>query len=247
MIERSVRVLVVDDEPQVRRMLRRYLEDEGFCVREAEDLAGVERALDEGVDVMTLDLGLAGTDGLSIARAVREVSRLPIIMVTGKSDMIDTVVGLELGADDYIAKPFHLRELLARMRSVLRRSQGGATGRASPGMTLDDEPAERISFDGYRLDFGRRDLVAPDGEPLDLTTSEFDLLAIFARNANRVLDRDRIMDLLKGRDWTPNDRTIDNQVARLRKKIESDPSRPRLLRTVRGSGYCFAPTEIRRG
>ncbi|WP_099867916.1 response regulator [Pararhizobium haloflavum] len=245
MSEPSARILVVDDEPAVRRMLRRYLEGEGFAVHEAEDLPGVERALEGGVDLVTLDLNLDGCDGLAIARAVRETSPVPIIIITGKSDMVDKVVGLELGADDYVAKPFHLREVLARIRSVLRRSRADqSAGRA---MERKAESENAIAFDGYRLEFNQRELVGPSGASCDLTTAEFDLLAVFVRHANRVLDRDLIMDLLKGRDWTPTDRTIDNQVARLRKKIEDDPSRPRLIKTVRGIGYCFAPRAMHKG
>jgi DNA-binding response OmpR family regulator len=240
MNEPTARILVVDDDPQMRRMLRRYLEAEGFAVMEAEDQASVEAALSSGLDLITLDLNLGRTDGLTIARTIRQASQIPIIMITGKSDMVDMVVGLEVGADDYIGKPFHLREVLARIRSVLRRTQA-STGEPDAG-----EPSVTIAFDGFRLHLGRRDLMGPDDRSRPLTTAEFDLLVIFARNPNRVLDRDTIMDLLKGRDWTPTDRTIDNQVARLRKKIEDDPAHPRLLKTVRGSGYSFCPAELKR-
>lgn len=234
------RILVVDDDPQIRRMLRRYLEGENFTVTEAEDLAGVEAALANGLDLITLDLNLGRTDGLTIARAVRQASHIPIIMITGKSDVVDMVVGLEIGADDYIAKPFHLREVLARVRSVLRRSAARIAEQETSAAF------STVTFDGFCLDLDRRDLVGPDGRSRALTTAEFDLLRVFAQNPHRVLDRDRIMDLLKGRDWTPSDRTIDNQVARLRKKIEDNPARPRLLKTVRGSGYSFAPAELKR-
>lgn len=239
MREAQTRLLVVDDEPQLRRMLRRYLEGEGFLVREAEDLDGVRRALEAGIDLMTLDLKLRASDGLTIARTVRETSRVPIIIITAKAGMVDMVAGLELGADDYIAKPFHMREVLARIRSVLRRSRPS-------GLQDPDTTSPHIGFDGYRLDLDRRELSGPDGKLRGLTSGEFDLMVVFARHPNRVLDRDRIMDMLKGRDWAPTDRTIDNQVARLRKKIEEDPSHPRLLKTVRGAGYCFAPAEFHR-
>jgi DNA-binding response OmpR family regulator len=232
-------ILVVDDDAQVRRMLKRCLEDEGYTVSEAEDQHGVETALAGGVDLITLDLNLAGTDGLAIARSVRQNSSVPIIMITGKGDMIDRIVGLEVGADDYIAKPFHLREVLARVRSVLRRA---APQPASPAGSA--APAGRLRFDGFTLDLDRRELTGPEGDRRRLTSGEFDLLVLFATHAHRVLSRDQIMDLLKGHDWTPNDRSIDNQVARLRKVIEPDAVEPSLLKTVRGAGYTFTPRAL---
>ncbi len=241
MNERQRHILIVDDDVQIRRMLRRCFEDEGYRVSEASDQAGVDATLATGVDLMTLDLNLDGTDGLSIARAVRQNWDLPIIMITGKGDMIDRIVGLEIGADDYIAKPFHLREVLARVRSVLRRTQPlqmpAAPAAAAPGK------ATQLRFDGFVLDLDRRNLAGPAGD-IRMTSGEFDLLALFARHPHRVLSRDQIMDLLKGHDWTPNDRSIDNQVARLRKLIEPDARTPRLLKTVRGAGYSFTPQSL---
>lgn len=236
MTENPSHILVVDDDDQVRRMLRRCFEDEGYRVSEATDQAGVETALENGVDLITLDLNLGRTDGLTIARSVRQSWDLPIIMITGKGDMIDRIVGLEIGADDYIAKPFHLREVLARVRSVLRRS-GPRTDAPASG------PPASIAFDDYVLDLDRRALRGPDGD-IRLTSGEFDLLALFARHPHRVLSRDQIMDLLKGHDWAPNDRSIDNQIARLRKLIEANAREPRLLKTVRGAGYCFTPQSL---
>jgi DNA-binding response OmpR family regulator len=238
MTDHQSHILVVDDDDQVRRMLRRCFEDEGYRVSEAIDQAGVDAALASGMDLMTLDLNLGNTDGLSIARAVRQNWDLPIIMITGKGDMIDRIVGLEIGADDYIAKPFHLREVLARVRSVLRRAEPRATAAAAP-----KESAAQIAFDDYVLDLDRRALRGPDGE-IRVTSGEFDLLALFARHPHRVLSRDQIMDLLKGHDWAPNDRSIDNQIARLRKLIEANAREPRLLKTVRGAGYCFTPQSL---
>ena len=234
--DHELHILVVDDDGQIRKMLRRCFEGEGYRVSEASDGAGVQAALSSGVDLITLDLNLGGVDGLAIARSVRQTSTVPIIMITGKGDMIDRIVGLELGADDYIAKPFHVREVLARVRSVLRRSVP-APAAASPGA----DPLATMTFDGLALNFQRRELTGRQGEPVRITSGEFDLLTIFVRHANRVLNRDQIMDLLKGHDWTPNDRSIDNQVARLRKLIETDPSNPRLLKTIRGAGYSFTP------
>ncbi|MCS6762424.1 MAG: response regulator [Candidatus Devosia symbiotica] len=241
MTDRQRRILIVDDDDQIRRMLRRCFEDEGFRVSEAIAQVGVDAALATGVDLITLDLNLDGTDGLSIARSVRQNWDVPIIMITGKGDIIDRIVGLEIGADDYIAKPFHLREVLARVRSVLRRSPVGAAPTLAAGAIT---PADScISFDTYVLDLNRRCLIGKDGE-IRITSGEFDLLALFARHPHRVLSRNQIMDLLKGHDWAPNDRSIDNQIARLRKLIETDPREPRLLKTVRGAGYSFTPQSL---
>jgi DNA-binding response OmpR family regulator len=231
----SHHILVVDDDAQIRRMLRRCLEDEGYRVSESSGGEGIEAALRSGLHLVTLDLNLGHEDGLAIARRIRQLSDVPIIMITGKGDMIDRIVGLELGADDYIAKPFHLREVLARIRSVLRRSVGNAPAPADTGA---------IRFDGFVLDPARRSLNAPDGQAVELTSGEFDLLLLFSRHAHAVLSRDRIMDLLKGHDWAPNDRSIDNQVARLRKLIEADTRSPKLIKTVRGAGYTFTPNRL---
>lgn len=235
MIETNRHILVVDDDVQIRRLLRRCLEDEGFRVSEAAGPSEVDAAMRGSIDLMTLDLNLGGSDGLAIARKVRQSSNVPIIMITGKSDTIDRIVGLEIGADDYIAKPFHLREVLARVRTVLRRSAEAAPPAPKSGV---------IRFDGHRLDPGRRTLTGPDGADTPLTTGEFDLLLLFARHAHQVLSRDQIMDGLKGHDWAPNDRSIDNQVARLRKLIEADTATPKLIKTVRGAGYSFTPQTI---
>lgn len=241
MAEGRHHILVVDDDDQVRRMLRRCFEDEGYQVSEATDQAGVTAALSTDIDLITLDLNLGSSDGLSIARAVRQSWDLPIIMITGKGDMIDRIVGLEIGADDYIAKPFHLREVLARVRSVLRR----AGPRGETGAKSSAAPGSQIHFDDFVLDLDRRELTGPDGKDIRLTSGEFDLLALLARNPHRVLTRDQIMDMLKGHDWAPNDRSIDNQIARLRKLIEADSQQPRLLKTVRGAGYSFTPKTLR--
>ncbi|HLI14323.1 MAG TPA: response regulator [Alphaproteobacteria bacterium] len=234
-------ILVVDDEQRIRTMLRRYLVEEGFRVSEAADGAAMRTVLSrEHVDLVLLDLMMPGEDGLTLARYIRQNAETPIIMLTGKSDVIDRVAGLEAGADDYIAKPFHLREVLARIRTVLRRLRSGAANSAPAvdGKTTKD--GETIVFQGWHLDTLKRELRQPNGNILALTTGEFDLLLAFARNPNRVLSRDRLMDLVKGRDWAAYDRAIDTQVARLRKKIEQDPSNPRLIKTVRGAGYIFA-------
>lgn len=231
-------ILVVDDDRRVRDLLRRYLTDEGFRVSVAEDGETMRRRIAESaVDLVFLDLILPGDDGLTLARHLRATSDVPIIMLTGKGKMVDRVIGLEIGADDYIAKPFHLREVLARLRTVLRRTAGRSTRPAEPLADAGD----RLGFEGWELDLGKRELNAPDGRQVSLTTSEFALLAAFAGNPARVLDRDRLMDLVRNRDWTPYDRSIDTQVARLRKKLETDPKNPRLIKTVRGVGYVFTP------
>lgn len=234
-------ILVVDDEPQIRTMLRRYLTDEGFKVSEAADGAGLRAAFAAGgVDLVLLDLMMPGEDGLSLAREIRRQSETPIIMLTGKSDLIDRVVGLEAGADDYVAKPFHLREILARIRTVLRRAPSG--GAATPKLATPAETAEDgvLFFDDWQFDTTKRELHNPDGRQVDLTTAEFELLRAFVTHANRVLSREQLMDLVKGREWAAYDRAIDTQIVRLRKKVELGHGKPELIKTVRGAGYMFA-------
>lgn len=233
-------IAVVDDDPNIRALLRRALEPEGFRVSEAaggEDLKKLIAA--GGVDLVTLDLGLPGEDGLTIAREVRAQSSVAIVMVTGKGDTIDRIVGLEIGADDYITKPFHVREVLARIRTVLRR----AGARPSQATAVD---RDLYTFTGFTLDTGKRELRSPDGMICDLTTAEFNLLWVFVQHPNRVLSRDQLMDLLQGHDRNPLDRTIDNQVSRLRRKIEGSPPSGGLIKTIRGAGYLFT-AEVKRG
>jgi DNA-binding response OmpR family regulator len=233
-----VHVLVVDDEAEVRALLRSGLEPEGFEVSEAKDGAGLMALLDaRPVDLVTLDVRLSGEDGFALAREVRARHNLPIVMISGKGDMIDRVVGLELGADDYIAKPFHMREVLARIRAVLRRYAPPAAEPARSSTSA--ERGVRYEFEGWTLDPGRRELKTPEGTLCELTTAEFNLLAVLVERPGRVLTRDELMDLLKGHDWTPLDRSIDGLVARLRKKIERGEC-PQLVKTVRGVGYVFA-------
>lgn len=233
----SQHIAIVDDDEKIRRLLRRCFEPEGYRVSEAANGAELDAILARGkVDLITLDLGLAGDDGLSIARKIRSESDIPIIMVTGKGDPVDRIVGLEIGADDYIAKPFHVREVLARARSVLRRSHESEPG---PGAGKKTGDGAVLRFADWVLDIPRRELRSASGVPEELTTGEFELLRLLVANANRVMSRDTIMDSLKGHDWTPYDRSIDNQIARLRKKIEADPNQPRLIKTVRGVGYSF--------
>ena len=231
-------ILVVDDDAKARTLLRRCLEGEGFGVSEAQNGAEMRDVLGrQTINLITLDLGLGKENGLDLARDLLREHTIPIIMLTGKGDAIDRVVGLELGADDYLAKPFELRELVARVRAVLRRSQGGE---APP-----KRAERRYAFEGWILDIPRRALERQSGGSKDLTTSEFNLLEAFVKRPQRVLSRSDIMDLLKGQDWAPLDRTIDNLVARLRKKIEDDPDTPTLIKTVRSVGYTFT-ADVRR-
>lgn len=238
------RILVVDDDPKIRTLLRRALEGEGYDVLEAADSDGVREAFAcKPPDLVTLDLNLGADDGLDIARDLRRLHAVPIIMVTGKDDVIDRVVGLELGADDYLTKPFHIREVLARVRSVLRRSEGRVPGRESPAdETAPDEKA--LMLDGLVIDLERMVVIDRDGAVCDLTTADFKLLVAFIGHPKRPLSRDRLMTLIGGPDWAPLDRTIDNQVARLRKKIERDPTRPALIKTVRGIGYSLTENAV---
>jgi DNA-binding response OmpR family regulator len=240
MADAKQHVLIVDDDPAIRELLRDCLELENFEVSEAADSAGLYDVLEGGgIDLITLDLMLGGESGLAVAASVRARHSVPIVMITGKGDTIDRVVGLEMGADDYIAKPFHPREVVARIRAVLRR---GAA--AAPAEKPASAKGERLGFDGFVLDVGRRELTGPDGAARDLTTAEFNLLEAFARRPQRVLSRDALMDLLKGHDWSPYDRSIDAMISRLRRKVEADPDAPRLVKTVRGVGYIFA-TDVR--
>jgi len=230
-------ILVVDDEPRIRTMLRRYLGEEGFRVSEAMDGAGVRATLAQGpVHAVLLDLVMPGEDGLSLIRQIRQSSSVPIIMLTGKGELIDRVVGLEAGADDYMTKPFELREVLARIRAVIRRAA------ATPPPAPEAAPAadEVLTFDGWMLDLVKRELRDPQGQTVVLTAGEFDLLRVFASHPNRVLSREQLIDLVKGRDWAAYDRAIDTQVGRLRKKIEPDLANPALIKTVRGGGYIFS-------
>ena len=234
-------ILVVDDDAEIRHLLRTALEREGYAVSEANDAKTATSRLNRGgVDLITLDLSLGADDGLTLARNIRARSDVPIIMVTGKSDAIDRVVGLELGADDYVSKPFNLREVVARVRAVLRRHE---IVRSKPSQSAQHE---RFRFGDWILDVTGRALSDNKDSACDLTTGEFNLLELFVRRPQRVLTRDEIMDLLKGHDWSPMDRSIDALIVRLRKKIESDTARPTHIKTVRGVGYVFA-TDVHRG
>lgn len=228
-------ILVVDDDPKIRTLLRRCFEGEGSTVVEACDKASALSKMEAGrIDLVTLDLDLGKDDGLDVARAMRQFSAVPIIMLTGKNDVIDRVVGLELGADDYISKPFHVREVVARVKSVLRRAHGGTTATAAPA-----PESHSLCFDDMVAVPDEMKLFDRNGVLVDLTSGEFKLLEVFLTRPKRVLSREQLMDLTGGHSYAPLDRTIDNQVARLRKKVERSPSSPRLISTVRGIGYSF--------
>lgn len=228
-------ILVVDDQTEICDMIQDYLSSEGYRVSTAHDGAGMRRAIAQSeVDLVILDLMLPGEDGLTLARWLREETSVGIIILTGRGETVDRIIGLEMGADDYLPKPFHLRELLARVKSVLRRVSSRAADKA---------PVQRSQtrFAGWRLDLSSWELFSPSGHEVRLTTGEFDLLAAFVNNANQVLTRDRLLDLARNREAGPLDRTIDVQVGRLRRKLEDDPQKPSIIKTVRGTGYIFTP------
>jgi two-component system OmpR family response regulator len=230
-------ILVVDDQKEICEVVQQYLSSEGYRVSVANDGGGMRRAMAQAeIDLVILDLMLPGEDGLTLARQLREESTVGIIILTGRGETVDRIIGLEMGADDYLPKPFHLRELLARVKSVLRRASSRAQKEKPSG------PRARARFAGWHLDLSTRELVSPDGGEVRLTTGEFDLLAAFVNNANQVLSRDRLLDLARNREAGPFDRTIDVQVGRLRRKLEPDPQKPTMIKTVRGTGYIFTPT-----
>lgn len=232
-------ILVVDDDDQVRTLLRNRFEKDGFEVSEACDALELRTSLAaRTVDLITLDLTLGRDDGLALAREIRASRNVPIIIISAKDEEIDRVVGLELGADDYIVKPFSPREVVARVKAVLRRY--GADAASTASQAAQDATGIRLSFEGGVLDVGRRELMATGGEFIELTTTEFNLLELFLRHPKRVLSRDEIMNLLKGHDWSAFDRSVDSAIARLRKKIEPDPDKPRHIKTVRSIGYVFS-------
>jgi two-component system OmpR family response regulator len=232
-MERADHVLVVDDDAEIRKLLGEYLERNGFRVSLATDGTEMRRALDRSrPDIVVLDLMLPGDSGLKLCRDLRVESSLPVIMLTARAEEIDRIVGLEMGADDYLAKPFSPRELLARIRSILRR----ARGLASPA----GGGAHQLRFAGWTLDLAARQLVAPDGVVVALSGAEFKLLSVFVEHPNRVLDRNQLMDLTVGRDGAPFDRSIDVQVSRLRVRLRDDAREPRIIKTVRNEGYVLA-------
>ena len=232
-------ILVVDDQKEICEVVQQYLSSEGYRVSVAHDGTGMRRLMaQEEVNLVILDLMLPGEDGLTLARALREESTVGIIILTGRGETVDRIIGLEMGADDYLPKPFHLRELLARVKSVLRRASSRAL---NDNRAVSAAARAKARFAGWNLDLSTRELVSPTGGEVRLTTGEFDLLAAFVNNANQVLSRDRLLDLARNREAGPFDRTIDVQVGRLRRKLEPDPQKPTMIKTVRGTGYIFTP------
>ena len=233
----SSTVLLVDDEPELRALLAEYFGRNGFAVLQAENAAVARALVAERVpDVAVLDINMPGENGLSLARGLREAHPgMGILMLTTAGEAIDRIVGLEVGADDYVAKPFELRELLARVRAVLRRLQLAAPppAAADPG---------RVPFGPCQLDVAQRKLFGADGAEIDVTAAEFDLLALFARHPNRPLNRDQIMEQAHNRGWDVFDRSIDLRVMRLRRKVERNPDKPEVIKTVRNVGYVYVPT-----
>ena len=236
-------ILIVDDHREIRDLVARALVKEGFRVSAAADGRAMRRILaDARIDLILLDLMLPGEDGLSLCRAVRAQGNTPIIMLTAKGDEVDRVIGLEMGADDYVAKPFGSRELIARIRAVLRRAPGGA---ASAAPAAGEGGPQRYRFDRWTLDTGTRELVREDGVAVPLSTGEYDLLIAFVERPQRVLNRDQLLDLARGRASAALDRSMDTQVSRLRKKLERDPGDPEIIKTVWGGGYVFTPAVSR--
>ena len=232
-MEGTPHILVVDDHRDIRELLARYLDQSGLRVTAAADAAEARRALkDAAIDLVVLDIMMPGEDGLALCRHLRETTETPVILLTAMAEETDRIVGLEIGADDYITKPFNPRELLARIKAVLRRAQALPPGR-------DVGTAGRVRFAGWTLDLERRELLDTGGVVTPLSTGEFRLLAAFVEHPGRVLSRDQLIDLTRGRAAAPFDRSVDNQVSRLRRKIEPDPAHPTLIKTVWGGGYSF--------
>ncbi len=233
----SERILLVDDDSEIRHLVSQFLTQHGYEVLLARDGNEMQAVLDKGkVDLLLLDIMLPGKNGLELCRRVREQSHIPVMMLTAMGDEADRVVGLEIGADDYLTKPFSPRELLARVRAILRRAAFLSEQAEAKGSS------RVLQFSGWKLDLARRRLEAPDGMLVGLTTGEYEMLVVFAERANRVLSRDQLLDLTRGEEASPFDRSIDVQVSRLRRKIEPDPKSPSMIVTVRGGGYVFTPT-----
>lgn len=231
------RLLVVDDEPSISDPLAEYLEANGYTVATAANVDEARRVLASfEPDLVLLDVMMPGEDGLSLTRSIRAESTLPVILLTAKSEETDKIIGLEMGADDYVVKPFNPRELLARVKAVLRRAVTAPT----------EESGDVFEFSGFSLNISARTLSSPDGDDVTLTGGEFGLIHVLAERAGRVLSRDQLLDLTQGREAGVFDRSIDNQISRLRKKIEADPKAPTIIKTVRGGGYLLAGKVSRR-
>lgn len=230
----SPHILVVDDHSEIRDLLKRFLEQHGMRVSCARDGKEMKLLLDEReFDLLVLDLMMPGEDGLTLCRELRVKSRLPIIMLTAMGEETDRIIGLEMGADDYLSKPFNPRELLARIKAVMRRTQ-------AESLPVPETLTRDLRFDRWLLDVNRRELVDEEGVGMSLSTAEFDLLKVFLERPQRVLSRDQLLDLARGREAVAFDRAIDTLVSRLRRKLERDPKNPELIKTIWGGGYLFA-------
>ncbi|MCG8691534.1 MAG: response regulator [Minwuiales bacterium] len=233
-------IVVVDDEPEIREMIREYLELRGFVVSEAEGGEALRRIVDEhSVDLVLLDITMPGEDGLSLARYLRETTSVGIMMLTAAGEVVDRVIGLEIGADDYLAKPVDLRELLARVKAVLRRL--GIQEQLVVDATA--QAMNEVQFGTCRLNLDAHKLFDSEGMEVPLTSMEFDLLKAFAEHPNRVLSRHQLLDMAHNRGWEPFDRSIDIRIARIRRKVEADASKPQVIKTIRGAGYMYAPSK----
>jgi len=239
-VSSTVHIAVLDDEVEITRLLANYLQGHGYRVSQTHNGGALVRLMaDDPPQLVLLDLGLPGEDGLAIARELRQRFRAGLVILTGRGDAVDKVVGLEVGADDYVTKPFDLRELLARIKAVLRRTL------AAPAEPASTAASPRYRFAGWDLDTGSRRLVDAQGREVPLTAGEFDLLAVFATHPGRVLSRDFLLEQTRGREAAPFDRTIDVQIGRLRKKVEVDVDDPRIIKSVRGAGYILvAPVTL---
>jgi two-component system, OmpR family, response regulator len=236
MMAAAPHILIVDDHHEIRDLVSRVLSKEGFRVSTAADGRALRKAMASSrIDLILLDLMLPGEDGLSLCRALRAESNIPIIMLTAKGDEVDRVIGLEMGADDYLPKPFGSRELIARIKAVLRRSRDNVS-------VAPDRSRKQYHFDRWALDTATREVIRDDGVTVPLSTGEYDLLIALVERPQRVLSRDQLLDLTRGRSAAGLDRSIDTQVSRLRKKLELDPGNPKVIKTVWGGGYMFTPT-----
>lgn len=238
-MDRTPHILIVDDDREIRELLARFLDKHGLRVSTAGDGRDMKQALvDWNIDLIVLDLMLPGEDGLTLCRNLRAKSSLPVIMLTAMGEETDRIIGLEMGADDYLAKPFNPRELLARIKAVLRRTDASST--QSHEGSLNTEAKYR--FAGWSLDTGKRELMSASGVLVPLSSGEFNLLHTFIERPGRILSRDQLLDMTSGREALPFDRSIDVQISRLRRKIEEDPANPSMIKTVRSGGYMFTPT-----
>jgi len=240
-MDRTPHILIVDDDREIRELLARFLDKHGLRVSTAADGRDMKQALvDWNIDLIVLDLMLPGEDGLTLCRNLRAKSAMPVIMLTAMGEETDRIIGLEMGADDYLAKPFNPRELLARIKAVLRRTDVSSAPSHSGSMHTET----KFHFAGWSLDMGKRELKSASGVLVPLSSGEFNLLQTFIERPGRVLSRDQLLDMTSGREAQPFDRSIDVQISRLRRKIEEDPARPSMIKTIRSGGYMFTPDVI---